>query len=198
MDTLDLNNVTLIGFSMGGGEVIRYCSSFAGQRVSRIVLVASVLPFMLKTADNPDGIEQQVFDGFIEQIIDDRPAFLTEFGKQFFGETFVNHPVSQPYMDWAHGLTLKASAKATIDCIGSFSSTDFRKELANIDLPALVIHGDNDKIVPIEMSSDKTAKMINGAVYKIYEGGPHGLFYTHKDQLNQDIDEFLAAGSEKR
>jgi pimeloyl-ACP methyl ester carboxylesterase len=146
---------------------------------------------MLKTADNPEGIDQQVFDGFIEKIIEDRPAFLTDFGKQFFGETFVNHPVSQPYMDWAHSLTLQASPKATIDCIGSFSATDFRKDLAAIHLPTLIIHGDNDKIVPSEMSSERTAKIIPGAVFKVYEGAPHGLFHTHKDRLNEDIDEFL-------
>ena len=95
-------------------------------------------------------------------------------------------------MNWAHQLTLPASPKATIDCVGSFSSTDFRKELPGITVPALVIHGDKDKVVPIEVSSDVSAGLISGSTYKIYEGAPHGLFVTHKDQLNADIDEFLS------
>ncbi len=195
LDTLDLRDVTLVGFSMGGGEVVRYCSKYNSERISRIVLVSSVIPFMLKTKDNPEGIAQQVFDGFIEKILEDRPAFLVEFGKQFFGETFINHPVSQPFMNWAHALTLQGAPKATIDCIGSFSGTDFRKELASIKLPALIIHGDKDKTVPIEVSSERTAKMMPAAIYKVYEGAPHGLFYTNKDQLNTDIEEFMGENS---
>jgi len=193
LDTLDLKDVVLIGFSMGGGEVIRYCSKYNAERVKKIALISSVIPFMLKTADNPDGIDQKVFDGFIEKILDDRPAFLTGFGKDFFGETFINHPVSQPLLDWAHSLTLPASPKATIDCIGSFSATDFRKDLDSIKLPTLIIHGSSDKTVPIEVSSDRTAKMIPGAIYKVYEGAPHGLFVTDKEQLNKDLEEFIAS-----
>jgi non-heme chloroperoxidase len=192
LDTLDLQEVTLIGFSMGGGEVARYCSRHNAARVARIALVSTVLPFMLKTADNPEGIDQKVFDGFIEQLLDDRPAFLAEFGKNFFGETFIKHPVSQPLLDWAHLLALKGSPKATIDCAGSFSSTDFRKELSAIKLPTLIIHGEDDKTVPIAVSSDRTAKMIPGAIYKVYEGAPHGLFITDKDRLNGDLEAFIS------
>ncbi len=196
LDELNLENVTLVGFSMGGGEVVRYCAKYNAQRVSKIVLVSSVVPFLLKTKDNPDGLDQQLFDGFIENLIEDRPAFLTGFGKDFFGESFVNHPVSQPLMDWAHQLTLMASPKATIDCVTSFSATDFRKDLKSIKIPTLVIHGDKDKIVPIEISSEKTAGMIPGAVYKVYEGAPHGLFITEKDQLNADMEEFIGVAKE--
>ncbi|HTD94273.1 MAG TPA: alpha/beta hydrolase [Chitinophagaceae bacterium] len=191
LDTLDLQGVTLIGFSMGGGEVARYCSRHNSARVARIVLVSTVLPFLLKTADNPEGIDQKVFDGFIEQLLDDRPAFLAEFGKTFFGETFTKHPVSQSLLDWAHMLTLKGSPKATIDCAGSFTSTDFRKDLASIKLPTLIIHGQEDKTVPIAVSSDRTSKMIPGAIYKVYEGAPHGLFITDKDRLNMDLEAFI-------
>lgn len=191
LDHLDLQEVTLIGFSMGGGEVVRYCSSYKSARIKKIALVSTVLPFMLKTPDNPEGIDQKVFDGFIEKILEDRPAFLADFGKQFFGETFIKHPVSQSLLDWAQMLTLKGSAKATIDCSTSFSSTDFRKELSGIKVPALIIHGEEDKTVPIEVSSDRTAKMMPDAIYKIYPGAPHGLFFTDKDRLNEDLEEFI-------
>jgi non-heme chloroperoxidase len=191
LDTLDLKDVTLIGFSMGGGEVVRYCSQYNSERVRSIALISSVVPFLLKTATNPDGVPQEVFDGFIENLLDDRPAFLNGFGKDFFGETLINHPISQASMDWAHSLTLVASPKATIDCVSSFSATDFRKDLQEIRVPTLIIHGDNDKIVPIEVSSQKTAQAIPGSVFKVYEGSPHGLFITDKDQLNSDIEEFL-------
>lgn len=191
IDELQLEDVTLIGFSMGGGEVARYCHQYQCARVKSVVLVSTILPFLLQTQDNPNGVPRQVFDGFIEKILDDRPAFLKEFGKGFFGETFVKHPLSQAYLDWAHGLTLQASVKGTIDCIGSFSATDFRKELASITVPALVIHGNNDKIVPIEISSDLSSNMIPGAKYIVYDGAPHGLFATDKDRLSADIAEFL-------
>ncbi len=193
LDTLDLQDVTLVGFSMGGGEVVRYCSRHNSERVRSIALISSVIPFLLKTADNPEGIEQSVFDGFIEKILEDRPAFLASFGKDFFGETLLNHPVSQPLLDWAHSLTLPASPKATIDCIGSFSATDFREELSSIKVPTLLIHGTNDKIVPHELTSEKTARAIPGAVYKTYENAPHGLFVTHKDDLNRDLEAFLTS-----
>ncbi|RZM02539.1 MAG: alpha/beta hydrolase [Pedobacter sp.] len=195
LDTLDLKDVTLIGFSMGGGEVVRYCSKYNSERIKSIVLVSSIIPFMLKTDSNPDGLPQELFDGFIEQLLEDRPAFLTTFGKLFFGETLVNHPISQPTMDWAHSLTLVASPKATIDCVTSFSATDFRAELASLKMPVLIIHGDKDKIVPIEVSSERTAAAIPQATFKIYDGAPHGLFITEKDALNADIEEFLKSNS---
>lgn len=191
LDTLDLQDVTLVGFSMGGGEVVRYCSRHNAARVKKIALISSIIPFLLKTGDHPEGIDQSVFDGFIEKIIDDRPAFLTGFGKDFFGETLLHHPVSQPLLDWAHSLTLPASPKATIDCVGSFSATDFRSELSGIKVPTLIIHGDDDKIVPHNITSEQTAKAVSGSVYKVYPGAPHGLFITHRDELNKDLEDFL-------
>ncbi len=191
MDQLDLQDVTLVGFSMGGGEVARYCSLYNQARVSKVVLVGTVLPMLQKSPSNPEGLDQEIFDGIIMKIIDDRPAFLADFGKQFFGETFIKHPVSQAYLDWAFQLTLQGSPKATIDCVTSWSSTDFRDDIRKITVPTLIIHGTNDKTVPIEISSDRTAAMLPAAKYLKYDGAPHGLFYTDRDQLNSDIEEFL-------
>ncbi len=191
IDELDLKNVTLVGFSMGGGEVIRYLTNYGKERISKAVLISSIIPFMLKTEDNPDGIDKMMFDKFYSDIEDDRPAFLTGFGKQFFGENFMNHPVSQHFLDWAHMLTLQGSSRATLECLRSFSETDFRNELLNLVLPFLIIHGDEDKTVPIELSSKKTSLLLQNAVYKIYENAPHGLFYTEKNKLNADLVSFI-------
>lgn len=192
LDELDLNNVTLVGFSMGGGEVVRYFSRHGGARVTRAVLLGSIAPFMLKTDDHPDGVDQEVFDGMIEQIKADRPGFLHDFGKMFFGVNLINHPVSQSFMEWFQMLALLGSPKATVDCVRSFSETDFRQEMASIHVPTLIIHGDKDQIVPINISSEQAAKMIPNAKYMVYEGAPHGLFYTEKDRINQDLLAFVS------
>jgi pimeloyl-ACP methyl ester carboxylesterase len=191
MEQLDLHDATLVGFSMGGGEVVRYLSNYGDQRVSQIVLIAAVTPFMLKTADNPDGIDQSVFDGMMEKIKEDRIGFLDTFGKQFFGVNIVSHPVSAPLLEYYRMLGSLASARATQQCAISFSSTDFRNDIASVKVPALIIHGDADKTVPIEMSGDKTAILLPNAQYHVYEDAPHGLFYTHRERLNLDLIQFL-------
>ena len=195
LDELDLKDVTLVGFSMGGGEVVRYLSKFGDKRIYKIVLVSSVVPFMLKTNDNPGGIPQETFDEFANKIRDDRPGFLADFGKQFYGVNIINKPVSQASLDWSLQLALQGSPKATLDCLRSFSTTDFREDLKKINVPTLIIHGSSDKTVPIEGSSQITATMIEGAVYKIYEGAPHGLFVTEKEKLNNDLIAFIEGGS---
>lgn len=191
LDELDLRDVTLVGFSMGGGEVVRYLSSYGSDRVSKAVLISSVVPFMLKTDDNPTGLPQELFDGFVKETEEDRPKFLATFGKLFYGNSFLNNAVSDEILQWSSMLSLQASGHATIECIRSFSETDFRSELASINIPVLIIHGDADKIVPIDSSSDLTAELIQNAEYLVYEGAPHGLFYTNKEQLNQDLLEFI-------
>jgi len=191
IDELNLEEVTLVGFSMGGGEVVRYIGKYGTEKIHQIVLISTVVPFMLKTDDNPDGIPQDVFDDFIDQIREDRPAFFTNFAKLFYGVSFLNKPVSADFLNWNQSLVMMASARATTDCIRSFSETDFRKDLSGINVPTLIIHGDSDKIVPIEISSKKTATLIADAVFKIYENEPHGLFYTQKERLNQDLLDFI-------
>lgn len=195
MDELNLENVTLVGFSMGGGEVVRYCSRYNAKRVNKIVLVSSVVPYMLKTDDNPEGVPIETFQEFDENIRKDRPGFLQTFGKHFYGSNLLSHPVSQGILDWTFGLAITASQKATLACMQSFSQTDFRSELSSIKIPALIIHGDADKTVPIEASAAKAAQGIEKAIYKVYEGAPHGLFITEKEKLTADLLSFLSEGT---
>lgn len=191
LDELDLNDVTLIGFSMGGGEVVRYMSKYAGARVSKIVLVSSVAGYMLKTDDNPDGVPQEAFDGFIQNIEKDRPAFLQEFGKGFYGVGLLSKPVSQGILDWSFSLALPATNRATTECVKAFSGTDFRNELLSINVPALVIHGDSDKTVPPKPTGEKAAELLPNAKLIIYKGAPHATFYTEREQFNADLIAFI-------
>lgn len=191
LDELNLNDVTLVGFSMGGGEVVRYCSLFGCARIAKVVLVSSVAPYLLKTDDNPDGVPKEMFVQFAGKIKEDRADFLATFGKIFYGVTLISHPVSQAMLDWNQMLAMLGSPKATLDCMESFSSTDFRREMDRITVPALVIHGDADKTVPIEPTGKQAARLIPNATYKVYEGAPHGLFYTEKEKLNADLLAFI-------
>jgi len=190
MEELDLRDAVLVGFSMGGGEVVRYLSRYGSSRVSKIVLVSSVTPYMLKTADNPDGVDESVFKKMMDQMNEDRIAFLDDFGKQFFGVNLVSHPVSTPLLEYYRMLASVAAPRATKQCAIAFAATDFRSDVQAISVPTLIIHGDADKTVPIEASGERTAKMIPGSEYIVYEGAPHGLFYTHKEKLNQDLISF--------
>ena len=191
MDYLDLQEVTLVGFSMGGGEVVRYFSTYGGARVSKVVLISSIIPYMLKTVDNPDGVDESVFENMLTEIKTDRIAFLESFGKMFFGVNLVNKPVSVPFLEYYRMLASVASPKATQECAKAFAFTDFRPEVKAVNVPTLIIHGTNDKTVPITVSSEHTAKLISGSRYIQYEGAPHGLFYTEKEKLNKDLISFL-------
>lgn len=191
LDHLHLTEVTLVGFSMGGGEIARYIGKYGTDKISKVVLISSVTPFMLKTDGNPEGVDNEVFDEMIENIEKDRPAFLENFGKQFYGVSLFNEAISESMLAWNQALCLMSSHKATTDCVRSFSQTDFRDDLLKITVPTLIIHGDADKIVPIEVSGNRTAKMIPHAKYTVYEDAPHGLFITEKDQLNVDLINFI-------
>ncbi|WP_316838927.1 alpha/beta hydrolase [Pedobacter gandavensis] len=188
---LDLSEVTLVGFSMGGGEVVRYLGKYGSAKVEKAVLISSVVPLMLKTEDHEEGVPQEVFDGMIANIQKDRPAFLSAFGKDFFSEGVLNKPVSQEIQNWMHQLAIVASPKATVECVTSFSETDFRTDLSTITIPVMVIHGDDDKIVPIQATSAITATTLPNADYYVIEGGSHGLFITHKEEVNQLLVNFL-------
>lgn len=197
LDGLNLDDVTLVGFSMGGGEVARYMSRHRGERVSKVVFVGAVTPYLKKTDDNPEGVDAAVFDGILDGLNKDWPEFLKGFGKQFFNVGMLKHPVSQGTLDWIHSLTLQASFKATLDCVHAFAETDFRRDLEAISVPTLVIHGNADQIVPLEASSARMAKIIPAAQAVVYEDGPHGLFITHKEQLSQDLVNFVLQRMQK-
>lgn len=191
IDKLGLDDITLVGFSMGGGEVVRYLSLYGSAKVSKIVLVSAVTPYMLKTADYEFGVDETVFNDMMADMKKDRIAFLDSFGKDFFGVNLVNHPVSTPLLEYYRMLASFASPLATQQCAISFSSTDFRNDVAVINIPTLIIHGDADKIVPIENSGDRTSDLLPAARYIVYEGEPHGLFYTSRDRLNVDLLHFI-------
>ena len=184
-------DAVLVGFSMGGGEVARYMSRHGGKSVAQAVLISSVLPFRLKTADNPAGTEQAAFDKTALALNEDRPAFLAGFFRTFFGADTAQDPVSDELLAWARSVAMQASLKATLECLKSFSSTDFRSDLAAFDVPTLIIHGTEDKTVPIDASSRAAAKGIQHGTLVEYDGAPHGVFATHKRRLTQDLIDFL-------
>jgi non-heme chloroperoxidase len=194
IDELNLDNVVLVGFSMGGGEVARYFSRHGGAKVSKAVLISAVTPFLLKTDGNPDGVDKETFDTMVENLRADRADFLQTFGKQFYGVGMLSKPVSQAHLDGDFFRAYLASPKATLDCVRAFSETDFRDEMQTINVPTLIIHGDSDKTVPIEASGERTADLLPTANYLVYGDAPHGLFITEKDRLTQDLLLFVLEG----
>lgn len=191
IEQLELTDATLVGFSMGGGEVVRYFSRHGGKGVTKAALISSVVPFLLKTNDNPDGHPREKSETTANAIKEDRIAFIDNFGKTFFGVNIINKPLSTPLLEYYRNLCSVASPRATLKCAESFSFTDFRDELNFVKVPTLIIHGDDDKIVPIELTSKKAAEGIRDNTYIVYEGAPHGLFYTEREKLNKDLLNFL-------
>ncbi|KOP39117.1 alpha/beta hydrolase [Flavobacterium sp. WLB] len=191
INQLELENVTLVGFSMGGGEVVRYFSRYQGKGVAKAALISSIIPFLLKTEDNPDGHPREKSETTAAAIKEDRIGFVDNFGKTFFGVNIINKPLSTALLEYYRMLCSFASPHATLKCAESFSFTDFRDELSTITVPTLIIHGNDDKIVPIDLTSKKASEAIANNTYIIYEGAPHGLFYTDRDKLNEDLLEFL-------
>ena len=195
IETLDLKGTVLVGFSAGGGEVARYIGRHGTKRVARAALISAVPPLMLKTAANPAGLPIEAFDKIRLGSIADRSQFYKELaGGPFFGANRAGAKVSQGMMDsfWLQGM--QAGHKNTFDCIKAFSETDFTEDLGKFDVPTLVLHGDDDQIVPIAASALRSSKLVRNATVKIYPGAPHGLAYTHKDQLNADLLAFLEKG----
>ena len=194
IESLDLKAAALIGFSMGGGEVARYVGRYGTKRLAKVALIAAVPPLMLKTAANPGGLPMEVFDGIRQGSIADRSQFYKDIaGGPFFGANRPGAKVSQGMMDsfWLQGM--RAGHKNTFDCIKAFSETDFTEDLKKFDVPTLIVHGDDDQIVPIGASALSAAKLVKHAILKVYPGAPHGLADTHKDQLNADLLAFLKA-----
>jgi len=184
-------NPALVGFSMGGGEVARYLSRYGSGGVSKAALISSVVPYMLKTSDNPNGTDQSVFDQITHGIKGDRAKFFATFFKEFFGVGLVSHPVSAELLEWARNVAMQASLKATLACAESFATTDFRPDLRAFEVPTLIVHGTSDKTVPIDAAGRAAAKGIRQASLIEYDGAPHGLLVTHKGQLLDDLLKFL-------
>ncbi len=185
------DSASIVGFSMGGGEVARYMSRHAGKGIEKAVLIGSILPFRLQTPDNPAGSPQEKFDKTELGIRDDRAHFFTGFFKDFFGVKQNSQAVSKELLEWAHGIAMQAGVKPTLACLQAFSSTDFREDLAAFKVPTLFIHGTEDLTVPIESSSRLAAAAIPHATLLEYAGAPHGLFATDKERLVRDLLHFL-------
>jgi len=182
---------TLVGFSMGGGEVARYMSRHGGQSVVKAALVSSVVPCMLKSADNPEGTDQAVFDAMAHEIREDRAQFFAGFFKDFFGVGLLSHPVSSELIDWARSQAMQASLRATLECANSFATTDFRGDLEAFRVPTLIIHGTADKTVPIAAAGRAAHAGIAKSNLLEYDGAPHGLFATEKHRLSEDLISFI-------
>ena len=192
IETLDLKDAVLIGFSAGGGEVARYIGRHGTKRVAKAALISAVPPLMLKTATNPGGLPIEVFDKIRLGSLADRSQLYKDLASgPFFGANRPGAKVSQGMIDsfWLQGM--QASHKSTFDCIKAFSETDFSEDLRKFDVPTLIIHGDDDQIVPIGAAALRSAKLVRNATLKIFAGAPHGLAETHKDQLNADLLAFL-------
>jgi non-heme chloroperoxidase len=190
--TLDLHDVTLVGFSTGGGEVARYIGRHGTERVKKAALISAVPPMMLKTHDYPGGLSIEVFDGLRKASLENRSQLYRDIASgPFFGFNRAGSKPSQGLVDsfWAQGM--QAGHKNTYDSIAAFSATDFRPDLAKFDVPTLIVHGDDDQIVPIDASANTAAKLVKNAKLIVYPGAPHGLADTHKDRLNKDLSAFL-------
>ena len=192
IEKLNLKSAVLIGFSAGGGEVARYIGRYGTKRVARAALISAVPPLMLKTAANPGGLPMDAFDKIRLGCIADRSQFYKDLASgPFFGANRPGAKVSQGMIAsfWLQGM--QAGHKNTFDCIQAFSETDFTEDLKKFDVPTLIVHGDDDQIVPIGAAALRSSKLVKNATLKTYAGAPHGLAYTHKDQLNADLLAFL-------
>ncbi|NJK61443.1 MAG: alpha/beta hydrolase [Synechococcaceae cyanobacterium SM2_3_1] len=191
MTKLDLHDAVLVGFSMGTGEVTRYLGNYGSKRVQKAVLMAPVPPFLLKTADNPEGVDQRVFDGIMKAIVKDRPAYFSEFFREFFNvDVLLGERISNYAIQACWNVAAGASAKGTLDCVQSWL-TDFRDDLLRIDIPTLIIHGDADRILPLESTAARLPKLIKNSQLEIIPGGPHAINWTHADQVNPILLDFL-------
>jgi non-heme chloroperoxidase len=195
---LKLRNFALAGFSMGGGEVARYIGKYGSEGVSKALIIGGVPPYLLKAADNPDGVDGSVFEGIQKAVAADRYAFFTEFFKNFFNtDAFLGKRISEQAVQASWNVAAGASATASLACVPTWHE-DFRNDLARIDVPTLVIHGDADRIVPFKASAEKTAKLVKGARLVAIKGGPHAVNWTHAEEVNAELVNFLGKRAGKQ
>jgi non-heme chloroperoxidase len=191
---LKLQDFALVGFSMGGGEVARYLGKFGSKGVSKAVFISAVPPFLLKTPDNPEGVDGSVFAGIQKAVIADRYAFFSEFFRNFYNaDLLLKTRVSEQVLQASWNVAASASAIACLACVQTWHE-DFRKDLSRVDIPALIIQGDADRIVPITASGNRTAKLIQGARLLVVKDGPHCITWTHADEVNRELVTFLGEG----
>lgn len=188
---LDLQNVVLVGFSMGGGEVVRYLTNNGSDNVDKIALISSIIPLVKEEDDNPDGVPESDLNEILENLKKDRVTFLEGFHKNFYNYGLLSQSVSQAQLNYDWSIASQASPIATIKCAESWANTDFRPELSNITVPTLIVHGDDDKVVPIATAGEQAAKGIANNQYYVIAGAPHGLNVTHTEELNQILINFL-------
>lgn len=191
IDALDLKDIVLVGHSTGGGEVTRYIGRYGTKRVSKAVLVSAVPPIMVKTPSNPGGLPMEAFDSIRKGMVADRAQFFRDFATPFFGLNRPGAKVSQGVRDAFWLQCMRGGLWNEYDCVKAFSETDFTGDLKKFDIPTLIIHGDDDQVVPIADAAYLSAKIVKGAILKVYPGGPHGLAAARKDQLNADLLEFV-------
>lgn len=191
LETLDLRDATLVGHSTGGGEVVRYVARQGTKRVAKVVLIAAVPPLLLKTPANPEGLDLEVFDGLRAALAGDRSQFYKDLAMQFYGANRPEAKVSQGILDQFWLWSMQSGLKNAYDSIKAFSETDFTADLKKIDVPTLLLHGEDDQIVPVNDSSRKSARLIENVKDIYYPGAPHGLTATHQDQINADLLAFL-------
>jgi non-heme chloroperoxidase len=195
---LKLRDFALVGFSMGGGEVARYIGKYGSKGVTKAVFISSVPPFLLKTADNPEGVDRSVFQGLEKAIVADRYAFFTDFFKNFYNvDVLLGKRVSEQAAHASWIAAAGSSATATLACVPTWGE-DFRQDLTKVDVPTLVLHGDADRIVPFNAAGARTAKLVKGARLVVVKDGPHAINWTHADEVNPELVNFLAKGQAER
>jgi pimeloyl-ACP methyl ester carboxylesterase len=194
LTTLNLHDAALVGFSMGGGEVARYLGAYGTKRVSKAVFIAAIPPFLLKTPENPEGVDGSVFEGIKKGIAADRPAFLSQFLSNFYNvDVLRGKQISDQAVQLSWNIAAGASPKGTLDCVSAWL-TDFRNDLKKIDVPTLVVHGDADRILPLAATGKRTQEFVKGSKLVVVEGGPHGLTWTHAEKVNRELLAFLGQG----
>ncbi|WP_446743707.1 alpha/beta fold hydrolase [Silvibacterium acidisoli] len=198
MEELDLQDATLVGFSMGGGEVVRYLSTYGESRVAKAVLISAVTPYLLKTEDNPSGVDQKVFAEIERQIRAGRQDFLKDFAAKFYGRTTLKHPVSETVLQWFQSMAWTGSLRATLGAAKAWSTTDFRADMEQIRLPVLVIHGTGDATIPIDASGRRSVELLQNGTLLEYEDEPHGLTVTATERVNEDLLDFIGTGARQK